>query len=266
MSLKKKIQPLITINGKPYHHLDLLTLDDELKINDEVCWGMARSDNLIFSVGDDYSRGDAYTKYFDSDYVDVKHARQKLSVEEKERIKRLNVSDFKKQQIFEKYLKFKKGAYYPWRDVYPIMWSQWNDQQEHIGKYIREEAKRLFPYTIEWIYEKLPFDVIGRINVFGIDSCQHVTVHRDNNPFLMGEDHNSIMICPLKNKRSFIYDQENDIKHHVDSNCYVFHDLNFHGVDPDPSWTYSIRVDGIFTDEFLNQIEYRRPWNVKDKS
>ena len=91
MSLKKKIQPLITINGKPYHHLDLLTLDDEIKINDEVCWGMARSDNLIFSVGDDYSRGDAYTKYYDSDYVDVKHARKKMSVEEIERVKKLNV-------------------------------------------------------------------------------------------------------------------------------------------------------------------------------
>ena len=98
--LSKKIQPLITINGKPYHHLDLLTTDDEIKINDEVCWGMARSDNLIFSVGDDYSRGDAYTKYYDSDYVDVKYARKKLSVEEIVRVRKLNVSDFKKNQIF----------------------------------------------------------------------------------------------------------------------------------------------------------------------
>ena len=52
---KKRIQPLIKINGKPFHHLDLLTKDAAVKINDEVCWGMARSDDLIFSVGDDYS-------------------------------------------------------------------------------------------------------------------------------------------------------------------------------------------------------------------
>ena len=41
--LSKKIQPLITINGKPYHHLDLLTTDDEIKINDE--------EGNIFKIG-----------------------------------------------------------------------------------------------------------------------------------------------------------------------------------------------------------------------
>ena len=79
----------------------------------------------------------------------------------------------------------------------------------------------------------------------------------------MSVDHHSIMLSPARNKRSFIYDQENDKKYYVDSNCYVFHDLNYHGVDPNPEWTYTIRVDGIFTDEFKNTLEYRRPWHGK---
>ena len=263
--MDKRIQPLIKINGKPFHHLDLLSKDDAIKINDEVCWGMAKSDDLIFSVGDDYSRGDAHTKFFDSDYLDVKYARAKLYEEEIQRIKLLPVDDYKKQQVLERYLKFKKGAYYPWRDVYPIIWSPWNEQSSPAGKYIRKEAKKFFPFLIDWILEKLPFKQIGRINIFGVDSCQHVTVHRDNNPFVMLEDHNSIMISPNMEKRGFIYDQENDVQHYVDSNCYVFHDLNYHGVDPSPKWTYTIRVDGIFTDEFSKTINYERPWNVKNK-
>ena len=264
--LSKKIQPLITINGKPYLHLDLLDDNTANEIHDEVVWGMAQTDNTIFSVGDDYSRGDAYTRYFDSDYKDVKYARQELTHAEEERIKNLQVDEYKKQKILERYLKFSKGAYYPWRDVYPIMYSQWNEQEHTAGKYIPAEAKKLFPGTIKWIWSKLPFKQIGRVNIFGVDSSQHITVHRDNNPYVMGVDHHSIMLCPAKNKRSFIYDQEKDVKHYVDSNCYVFHDLNFHGVDANPEWTYSIRVDGLFTDEFQQQIEYRRPWNVKSKS
>ena len=261
--LSKKIQPLITINDQPYLHLDLLNEDTAKEIHEEVVWGMSQTDNTIFSVGDDYSRGDAYTRFFDSEFLDVKYARQQLTEHEENRIKAIQVDDFKKQKIMERYLKFAKGAYYPWRDVYPIMYSQWNEQEQIHGKYIPEEAKKLFPGTIKWIWSKLPFKQIGRVNIFGVDSSQHITVHRDNNPFVMSVDHHSIMLSPARNKRSFIYDQENDKKYYVDSNCYVFHDLNYHGFDPNPEWTYTIRVDGIFTDEFKNTLEYRRPWHGK---
>ena len=115
--LSKKIQPLITINDQPYLHLDLLNEDTAKQIHQEVVWGMSQTDNTVFSVGDDYSRGDAYTKFFDSEFLDVKYAREKLTEHEENRIKAIQVDDFKKQKIMERYLKFAKGDYFPWRDV-----------------------------------------------------------------------------------------------------------------------------------------------------
>ena len=93
--LTKKIQPLITINDQPYLHLDLLNEDTAKEIHEEVVWGMSQTDNTIFSVGDDYSRGDAYTRFFDSEFLDVKYARQQLTEHEENRINDINKKYFK---------------------------------------------------------------------------------------------------------------------------------------------------------------------------
>jgi hypothetical protein len=38
---------------------------------------------------------------------------------------------------------------------------------------------------------------------------------------------------------------------------YWFNDMDYHGVEPDPFFRYSVRVDGIFTPAFLKDLRRR---------
>ena len=40
----------------------------------------------------------------------------------------------------------------------------------------------------------------------------------------------------------------------VKARIYWFNDMDYHGVEPAPYFRYSIRVDGIFTNEFVERM------------
>lgn len=250
-------QPMITINGGPYVYMDhLLTDEDARSLDEEITFGLARTDNTILSVGREFSRGDAAPEFYNHDYKDVQHAEAELTPAERTK---LRLAGFKYKE-YHKYLKYAKGAYHPWSHAYMVMNSEWVNQQTSNGKVITEEANRLFPKLIKWCYDLPIFKEIGRISIFGVDVNQHITVHRDFDPRKLKDDHHLLMVSPRGAKKSFTFDQENNKKYYVDSKCYIFHDLNFHGVDPSPHWTYNFRIDGTYTDEFLATLEYNRPW------
>ena len=250
-------QPLITINGSAVLKMDhLLTDQDAQALDQEITFGLARTDNAVLSVGREYSRGDAAPEFYNHDFKDVKHAEDELTADEKARM-RLASFGYKE---YQKYLKYAKGAYHPWSHAYAVMNSEWMKQGSAEGKVIRDETKRLFPRLIKWCYEVPIFKEIGRINIFGVDINQHITVHRDYDPRKLKDDHHILMISPRGAKKSFMYDQAENKKHYVDSRCYIFHDLNYHGVDPSAKWQYNFRIDGKFTDEFASTVEYVRPW------
>ena len=51
-------QPLITINGSAVLKMDhLLTDQDATALDQEITFGLARTDNAVLSVGREYSRG-----------------------------------------------------------------------------------------------------------------------------------------------------------------------------------------------------------------
>ena len=250
-------QPLITINGAPILKMDhLLTDEDARALDTEITFGLARTDNAVLSVGREFSRGDAALEFYDTEYKDVAHAEAELTTDEKARMR---LAGFKYKE-YQKYLKYAKGAYHPWSHAYMVMNSGWMEQGSADGKTIRDETKRLFPRLIKWCYNVPIFKEIGRISIFGVDINHHITVHRDYDPRKLKDDHHILMISPRGAKKSFMYDQSTDVKHYVDSRCYIFHDLNYHGVDPSKEWQYNFRIDGKFTDEFAQTVEYKRPW------
>jgi len=250
-------QPLLTINNKPFVDMSHLLSDEmALELDQEITFGLARTDDTILSVGREYTRGDAALEFYNHDYKDVQLAENELTDQEKSRMK---LAKFGYKE-YHKYLKYAKGAYHPWSHAYMVMNSDWIKQSEGNNKMIKEEAQRLFPKLINWCYALPIFKEIGRISIFGVDVNQHITVHRDYDPRKLKDNHHILMTSPRGAKKSFMYDQSNDTKHYVNSKCYIFHDLNFHGVDPSPFWTYNFRIDGKFTDEFAQTLEYKRPW------
>ena len=109
----------------------------------------------------------------------------------------------------------------------------------------------------EWFAKSLPFVHIGRCNVMGLEANDHGTVHRDGEPDEQDDqdepDH-FITVCPAADKRLFLWDEEKQEKTHVRGRAYWFNDHDYHGVDADPFFRYSIRVDGVFRPDFLETL------------
>jgi Rieske 2Fe-2S family protein len=101
----------------------------------------------------------------------------------------------------------------------------------------------------------LPFREIGRCVLFGLEANDHAPVHRDTEPGTKAEIDHSISICPRANKRFFLMDPDRTYKTIIDSNVYWFNDMDWHGVEPDPFFRYSIRVDGVFEPAFLRELK-----------
>jgi hypothetical protein len=151
------------------------------------------------------------------------------------------------------WLKFKHGVYFPWKTfVEMIPTSGWEDKARAAGKTWTEEAREHFPGLIALV-EQLPFREIGRCNLLGLEANDHGTVHRDGAPD--GPPDHFITLCPRGNKRLFLWDEEQQRKHFVPGRAYWFNDHEYHGVEADPFFRYSIRVDGVFEPAFLARVE-----------
>lgn len=149
-------------------------------------------------------------------------------------------------------LKVRHGVYFPWKVFYPLMDVQYWDEKAQRREFTRE-ARVYFPRTVAMV-KRLPFVHVGRCNIMGLEGHDHGTVHRDGDPATQQAPDTFITICPVPNKRLFLWDDEAQAKVPVTGRAYWFNDFDFHGVEADPSFRYSIRVDGPFDAAFLDSI------------
>jgi hypothetical protein len=153
------------------------------------------------------------------------------------------------------YLKYRYGVYFPWKVAYHLLDNVfWEDKNFGQGKSFRREASDVFPRTLEFI-RRLPFREVGRAIIFGLEANDHAPLHRDTVPGSKAEVEHSITICPRKNKRFFLSSPDLATRLLVDTPLYWFNDMDWHGVEPDPFFRYSIRVDGVFEPAFARDLE-----------
>jgi hypothetical protein len=150
------------------------------------------------------------------------------------------------------YLKYRHGVYFPWKVCYHFLENdRWEDKHSGEGKEFLQEARDVFPLTVRFI-ESLPFREIGRAVLFGIEANDHAPAHRDSEPGKALAIAQSISFDPRGNKRFYVCDPSGESKTVVEAPIYWFNDMDYHGVEPDPFFRYSIRVDGVFEPEFVN--------------
>ena len=152
------------------------------------------------------------------------------------------------------YLKYRYGVYFPWKVAYHLLdnvW--WEDKNLGAGKSFHREAREVFPRTLDFI-AGLPFREIGRAIVFGLEANDHAPLHRDTVPGSKAEVEHCITICPRQNKRFFLSTPDLSERLHVDTPLYWFNDMDWHGVEPDPYFRYSIRIDGVFDPAFVKDL------------
>jgi hypothetical protein len=153
-----------------------------------------------------------------------------------------------------RWLAYRYGVYFPWKVFYELIPTKgWDDKSTGLGKAFTAEAEEHFPQLVAYV-KTLPFTEIGRCNIMGLEANDHGTVHHDrSDDEKVAADH-FITFCPRGDKRLFLWDEEEKRKTEVRSRVYWFNDGDYHGVEADPYFRYSVRVDGFFRPEFLERL------------
>jgi glycine betaine catabolism A len=160
------------------------------------------------------------------------------------------------------------GVYFPWKVCYHLLDNdRWEDKHSGEGKDFSAEARRVFPKTVAFV-ESLPMLEIGRVVIFGLLPNDHAPAHRDSEPGKALAVAQSISFEPSRlaagaagrHKRFFLTTPDGARDVEVDAPVYWFNDMDWHGVHAAPFFRYSVRVDGVFEPELLEQIrrELRR--------
>ncbi len=118
----------------------------------------------------------------------------------------------------------------------------------------RTEEADEFSELMEFI-ETLPFRATGRMIIMYDDSGRAVTAHRDHDSAELC--HEFIWMRTSFKKPFYMLNPETGEKLYVSSHSAWFDTVNqYHGADASGGLSFSIRVDGIFTDEFRSRIPY----------
>ncbi len=118
----------------------------------------------------------------------------------------------------------------------------------------RTEEAEEFSELMDFI-ATLPFRATGRMIIMYDDSGRAVTAHRDHDsPELC---HEFIWFRTSFKKPFYMLNPQTDEKLYVTSHSAWFDTVNqYHGADASGGLSFSIRVDGIFTDEFRSRIPF----------
>jgi hypothetical protein len=101
----------------------------------------------------------------------------------------------------------------------------------------------------------LPFKATGRMLVIYDDSGRAVSAHRDHDSRDLC--HEFIWFRTNLGKPFYMLDPDTGEKLYVASHAAWFDTVNqFHGADATGELSFSIRVDGVFTDEFRRGIPF----------
>lgn len=114
------------------------------------------------------------------------------------------------------------------------------------------KATQEFSLLLDFI-AALPFKATGRMLIMYDDSPRPVTAHRDHTETEIC--HEFIWFRTNLKKPFYMVNHKTGEKRYVESHSAWFDSVNqYHGSDACDGLAFSIRVDGVFTDEFKQQI------------
>ena len=125
---------------------------------------------------------------------------------------------------------------------------------DYTTKHIRDNCvetshAQYFNCLFDWTKQENIFKEFGRVVVFlnepGVSTHIHFDEPHRKNEF--------IWISLSNRKRFFVYDVDTQTKHYLDGLVGIFDTSNYHGADAGDYANWSIRIDGVFTDDFLNR-------------
>jgi hypothetical protein len=248
------------IGGKPFINLDnLIDIDGFKKLHYKICKGILDSDykkegNMVQPGG----FNNAYELTFKPLFQALEEYHN-LPEDHEIRILGREIGEYQNRDKFMLFLKLALGAY----DAYQFVFLKteeggWESRFEE--KAWTPDAK-YFPELKLWLENLITtgvFKHLGRIIIFKAEHDCYMPLHRDliypeENDYF-NHRHEFIHLRTNLDKPFYIWDRDADSKILTDSHATFFNDQDWHAGGRTNKQTYSIRVDGIFTDEFREKM------------
>lgn len=239
------------IGGRPYidcqEHIDIQTLKD---MNMEICMGIAASDIKAGVYGPGVVESERYGNFM---LMKSKLARDPASDEFG-----WNRMTHNQQNTFAKlyfHLYNPSTVVYlrePAKGIDPLI--AYRKKAFNEGWEWTNNVKN-FPKLKTWLDSLIGtvFQEYGRILFFLHEHDCKLLTHRDG---IASVPHRNefLWINPTGIKKFFVYDETKDQRHDVNSPVVFFNDLDMHGGDTNECMTWTLRIDGVFTEEFRRRV------------
>jgi hypothetical protein len=167
-------------------------------------------------------------------------------------------SDYKMRNTLTRFLKMSMGAYDPY--IYYFLWEEGSWDDRTAPRKLTEEAE-YFPNVVKWVESMVGtiFQDIGRVIFFHCDADGIPFEHRDldaKNGINVVKPHRNefIHIRPNTKKAFYIWDPEKKNKIYLNTRAAWWNDVDWHGGERIMEQSYSLRIDGKFTEEFRRTL------------
>jgi hypothetical protein len=166
--------------------------------------------------------------------------------------------NFQERNKFTRYLKMAMGAYDPY--IYYYLWEEGSWDERTAARKLTPEAEH-FPNVVKWVESLVGtvFEDIGRVIFFHCEADGIPFEHRDldaKNGVNVVKPHRNefIHIRPNTKKAMYLWDPETKDKTYLNTRAAWWNDVDWHGGEKIMEQSYSLRVDGKFTDEFRKKL------------
>lgn len=233
------------------------SMDDELHI--EVCKGMALSKNY------DLGRCNGAIAPFEREKYNADCLAITLSkIEELENSsvhigalheivnKRQHESIHDLHQAVYRYCYYALNSIIPWFYVLYLKKSSFFEKNNDGGTWTNDSKH--FPKLLKYI-DSLPFKHVGRVKIFTSYPGAGVICHRDG--VVQAHRDHSINLFFLGYRPTYVWDEITKKKTFLEKGAksYFFNNRDFHGVEAESVFRYTVRVDGEFTDELQKELK-----------
>ena len=248
------------INSQPFINLDShIDIDGFSNLHYKICKGIALCDykkegNIVEPGG----FNNAYEFHCKPTFMAVKEYFD-LPYDHEIRVQGREIGEWENRDKFVLFLKLALQAY----DPYQFMFLK----TEEGGWESRFEEKQwtsdiqYFPELKQWLENLITtnvFKYLGRIIIFKAEHDCQMFMHRDlilpDETDYFPHRHEFIHLRPNLEKPFYIWDSDTDEKVLMTSRASWFNDQDWHSGGKTNKQTYSIRIDGPFTDEFRKRI------------
>jgi hypothetical protein len=166
--------------------------------------------------------------------------------------------NFQERNKFTRYLKMAMGAYDPY--IYYYLWEEGSWDDRTAPRKLTEEAA-YFPGVVKWVESMVGtvFQDIGRVIFFHCEADGIPFEHRDldakNGIDVVTPHRNEFIHIRANTKKAmYLWDPENKNKIYLNTRAAWWNDVDWHGGERIMEQSYSLRIDGKFTDEFRKRL------------